>query len=297
MKNLFSIVLIAAFAIANAQETANRFFYELTYAPNKDSLEKKNKEMTILDITKDKSIYRDYLAVSQDSILKLEVEAMQKAGTFKDLSKSVKQPKFSHIITKTYPSMDVSYADYILQDKVSYKDDKPFDWKISGDKAKIGEYNTQKATTSFGGRNWIAWFTTDVPFQDGPYKFKGLPGLIVKVEDDAKNYSWELKGNKKIVDYNAESYSEKLMKQFGQGRNNLEVNREKFEQMYAAYKKDPFGSIRSQLSQIPADAKMPDGTSMSQMMRDAEDRIKKHLSENSNSIEVNTTLEKGKSKK
>ncbi|QQQ27155.1 GLPGLI family protein [Chryseobacterium indoltheticum] len=297
MKNLFSILFVAVFAFANAQETANRFFYELTYSPSKDSLEKKNKEMTILDITKDKSIYRDYLAVSQDSILKVEVEAMQKAGTFKDLSKSIKQPKFSHVITKTYPSMDVSYADYILQDKVSYKDDNVFDWKISGEKAKIGEYNAQKASTTFGGRNWIAWFTTDVPFQDGPYKFKGLPGLIVKVEDDAKNYSWELKGNKKIADYSAESYSEKLMKQFGQGKNNLEVNREKFEQMYTAYKKDPFGSIRSQLSQIPTDAKMPDGTSMSKMMKDAEEKIKKHLSENNNSIEVGNTVEKAKKKK
>ncbi|MCX8533284.1 GLPGLI family protein [Chryseobacterium luquanense] len=297
MKNIFSILFIAVFAIANAQETANRFFYELTYAPNKDSLEKKNKEMTILDITKDKSIYRDYLAVSQDSILKVEVEAMQKAGTFKDLSKSVKQPKFSHIITKTYPTMDVSYADYILQDKVNYKDNTAFDWKILGDKAKIGEYNAQKATTSFGGRNWTAWFTTDVPFQDGPYKFKGLPGLIVKVEDDSKNYSWELKGNKKIADYNTESYSEKLMKQFGQGKNSIEVSRDKFEQMYAAYKKDPFGSVRSQLSQIPADAKMPDGTSISQMMRDTEERLKKHLRENSNSIEIDNVAEKTKKKK
>lgn len=296
MKNIFSILFIAVFAIANAQETANRFFYELTYAPNKDSLDKKIKEMTILDITKDKSIYRDYLAVSQDSILKVEVEAMQKAGTFKDISKSIKQPKFSHIITKAYPSMDVSYTDYILQDKVSYKDDKTFDWKISGDKAKIGEYNAQKATTTFGGRNWIAWFTTDVPFQDGPYKFKGLPGLIVKVEDDAKNYSWELKGNKKIADFNPESYSEKLMKQFGQGKNNLEVNREKFETMYAAYKKDPFGSIRSQLAMIPADAKMPDGTSMSQMMRDAEDKLKKHLKENNNAIELSSTTDAKKKK-
>lgn len=297
MKNIFSILFIAVFAIANAQETANRFFYELTYSPNKDSLEKKNKEMTILDITKEKSIYRDFLAVSQDSILKVEVEAMQKAGTFKDLSKSIKQPKFSHIVTKTYPAMEVSYADYILQDKVSYKDNTPLDWKILGDKAKIGEYNTQKATTTFGGRNWIAWFTTDVPFQDGPYKFRGLPGLIVKVEDDAKNYSWELKGNKKIADYNPESYSEKLMKQFGQGKNNLEVNRERFETMYAAYKKDPFGSIRSQMSMIPADAKMPDGTSISQMMRDAEDRLKKQLKENNNSIEATTSSENGKKKK
>ncbi|MFC7348669.1 GLPGLI family protein [Chryseobacterium zhengzhouense] len=296
MKNIFSILFIAVFAIANAQETANRFFYELTYAPNKDSLEKKNKEMMILDITKDKSIYRDYLAVSQDSILKVEVEAMQKAGAFKDISKSIKQPKFSHIITKTYPAMDVSYTDYILQDKVSYKDEKPFEWKILGDKAKIGEYNAQKATATFGGRNWIAWFTTDVPFQDGPYKFRGLPGLIVKVEDDAKNYSWELKGNKKIADYNPESYSEKLMKQFGQGKNNLEVSRDKFETMYAAYKKDPFGSIRSQLAMIPADAKMPDGTSMSQMMRDAEDKLKKHLKENSNAIEINAVTDTKKKK-
>lgn len=296
MKNIFSILFIAVFAIANAQETANRFFYELTYAPNKDSLEKKNKEMMILDITKYKSIYRDYLAVSQDSILKVEVEAMQKAGAFKDISKSIKQPKFSHIITKTYPAMDVSYTDYILQDKVSYKDEKPFEWKILGDKAKIGEYNAQKATATFGGRNWIAWFTTDVPFQDGPYKFRGLPGLIVKVEDDAKNYSWELKGNKKIADYNPESYSEKLMKQFGQGKNNLEVSRDKFETMYAAYKKDPFGSIRSQLAMIPADAKMPDGTSMSQMMRDAEDKLKKHLKENSNAIEISAVTDTKKKK-
>lgn len=300
MKNLFSIFFIALFAIANAQdskETANRFFYELTYSPNKDSLEKKNKEMMILDITKDKSIYRDYLAVSQDSLLKAEVEAMQKAGVFKDLSKTLKQPKFSHIITKTYPSMETSYADYILQDKVNYKESKPFVWNISAEKAKIGEYNTQKATTSFAGRNWTAWFTTEIPFQDGPYKFSGLPGLIVKVEDDAKNYSWELKGNKKIEDYSPESYSEKLMKQFGQGKNNLEVSREKFEQMYAAYKKDPFGSIRSQLSQIPADAKMPDGTSMSQMMRDAEEKLKKHLKENNNSIELTTAVEESKKRK
>jgi len=86
------------------------------------------------------------------------------------------------------------------------------------------------------------------------------------------------------------------MKQFGQGKNNLEVNRDKFETMYAAYKKDPFGSIRSQMAMIPADAKMPDGTSISQMMRDAEDRLKKQLKENNNSIELNAAAETKKKK-
>lgn len=297
MKKLFlSFAVVLSFAV-QAQETANRFFYELTFAPNKDSLEKKIKEMTILDITKDKSIYRDYLAVSQDSILKMEVEAMQKSGTFKDISKSIKPSKFSHIITKVYPSMETTYADYILQDRVSYKDNQPFNWKISNEKEKIGEYNAQKATTDFGGRKWTAWFSSDLPFQDGPYKFYGLPGLIVKIEDDAKNYSWELKGNKKLENYDPESYAEKLLKQFGQGSNKLEVNREKFEQMYAAYKNDPFGSIRTQLSQIPADAKMPDGSSLSKMMKDAEERLKKQLAENTNSIEITAAAEPKKKKK
>lgn len=292
MKKIFTLFFMATFFALNAQETANRFFYELTYSPNKDSLNKKNKEMMILDITKDNSIYRDYLAVSQDSIMKVEVEAMQKAGTYKDLSKTLKTPKFTHIIVKEYPGMDQIFTEYILQDRVNYKEKPSMDWKITTEKSKIGEYNAQKATASFGGRQWTAWFSNELPFQDGPYKFYGLPGLIVKIEDSEKNYSWELKGNKKLENYDPISYTEKLMKQFGQGVNNLEVKKEKFEQMYTAYKKDPFGSIRTQLSQIPPDAKMPDGTSISQMMKDAEKRLKEHLSENSNDIELQKIKQK-----
>ena len=289
MKNLFTIICIVFCSIANAQEAANRFFYELTYAPNKDSLQKKIQVMTILDITKNRSVYRDYLTVAQDSILKVQVDAMIKAGTSTDISKSIKPAKFNHIITKSYPTMEICYTEIILQDKISYKETKPFKWNITSEKAKIGEYNAQKAKTTFAGRNWIAWFSTEFPFQDGPYKFSGLPGLIIKVEDDAKNYSWELKGNKRIENFDPESYIEKLMKQFGQGTANLQVNREKFEQIYSDYTKDPFGSIRSQ---IPEDAKMADGSSVSQMMKDAQERIKKKLTENSNSIELIPTKKK-----
>jgi GLPGLI family protein len=78
-----------------------------------------------------------------------------------------------------------------------YDDPVKFTWNIQPEKQKIGEYNTQKATTEFGGRKWTAWFSSDIPFQDGPYKFYGLPGLIVKIEDDEKNYSWMLSGNKR----------------------------------------------------------------------------------------------------
>ena len=96
--------------------------------------------------------------------------------------------------------------------------------------------------------------------------------------------------------YDEESYTEKLMKQFGTGKNKLDVDRNKFEQMYEAYRKDPFGSIRSQLAQIPADMKMPDGTSMAQKMKEAEADLKKRLAENNNSIEISDSVSAKKKK-
>ncbi|MHA6696617.1 GLPGLI family protein [Chryseobacterium sp. A301] len=285
MKKIVFVCLFFFTLSLSAQTSANRFFYELTYKPSVES-DSLIKEMTILDITSEKSLYRDYLMVSQDSILKIEVEQMQKSGTFKDLSKTLKQPKFSYKVTKTYPDMGLKYTDQILQDKVSYEETLKFDWKIQNEKKTIGEYQTQKATTTFGGRNWTAWFSTDIPFQDGPYKFYGLPGLIVQLSDENNNYSWELKGNKNVADFQEKSFAETFTESMGGRGNDLVVSRSKFDQLYEAYKKDPFGSIRSHLSQIPADAKMPDGTSIAKMMRDQEEMLKKHLNENNNQIEI-----------
>jgi hypothetical protein len=50
--------------------------------------------MTTLDIAKDKSIYQDFTMAAQDSIIKIAVEEMQKQN-LKDLSKTIKMPKFS----------------------------------------------------------------------------------------------------------------------------------------------------------------------------------------------------------
>ncbi len=255
-----SFALLFLVAFASAQTTANRFFYELTYKPKKDST-KIEKGGTVLDITNDKSIYRDYLAVSQDSILKVSFEKMQKSGVFQDMSKIIKQPKFSHKIYKSYPSMKVQYVDAVLNGGrpmyLSYSEDVKINWSIEKDKQKIGEYEAQKATTDFGGRKWTAWFTEALPFPDGPYKFSGLPGLIVKIEDADKNFSWELKGNKKIENYNELSYGEQLMSQFGSSTKTTDIPREKFEKTIADFKKDPFANMRDQLAKIPADAKMP----------------------------------------
>ncbi|WP_213197118.1 GLPGLI family protein [Cloacibacterium caeni] len=284
-----SFALLFLVTLANAQ-SANRFFYELTFKPKKgiDSLQK---TVMILDVTDKKSLYRDYLTVSQDSILKITVEKMQKSGIFQDMSKVIRQPKFSHKIYKSYPTMKVQYIDAVLNGGrplyLSYSEETKFNWKIENEKKKIGEYEAQKATTEFGGRKWTAWFTESIPFPDGPYKFSGLPGLIVKIEDAEKNYSWELKGNKKIENYNELSYSEQLMAQFGGSLKTTDITREKFEKTLADFKKDPFANMRDQLSQIPADAKMP-GTdkSVKDFIAEKERETKELYGSIDNSIEI-----------
>lgn len=297
MKKFLTLFLLTAFFALNAQETANRFFYELTYKPKKDSV-RTEKVMMILDITKDKSIYRDYTMVAQDSIMKVQVEAMKKAGVFKDITKSITMPKFSEKIYKFYPDMKVQYAERISSGftpmNIGYNDDTKFNWKISTEKQKIGSYNTQKATTNFGGRTWNAWFTTDIPLQDGPYKFHGLPGLIVKIEDDAKNYSWELKGIKKVKDYSELTYLESVAPG-GNGGKVQEVSRDKFEKTFAEYKKDPLASARPMLKPEMLAQKMPGSdVTIGDMMKQQEKMLKDFYGANNNPIEISAAPVKAK---
>ena len=52
---------------------------------------------------------------------------------------------------------------------------------------------SSKKRQEFAGRKWTAWFCRRTSFNDGPYKFKGLPGLIVKISDETNSHSMELR--------------------------------------------------------------------------------------------------------
>jgi len=62
----------------------------------------------------------------------------------------------------------------------------PMKWEITGEKKTIDAFEAIKARTNFRGRSYTAWFTTDIPIDIGPWKFHGLPGLILEVYDDEK---------------------------------------------------------------------------------------------------------------
>lgn len=292
MKKYLSTFLVLSFLALNAQQTANRFFYELTFKPKKEKSETE-KVMTSLDITKDKSIYQDFTVPAQDSIIKMEIEAMEKSGTWKDMSKSIKMPKFSFKIYKTYPDMTVSYMDRISTKLFKYDDPVTFNWKILPDKEKIGAYNTQKATTEFGGRKWTAWFSTELPFQDGPYKFHGLPGLIVKVEDDGKNYSWTLQGNKNVENWEEFSFAEKANTKYGMSNTAVATTKEKFTKSYENFKADPLAEARPYMTPEFLNRTMPGSSkTFGEMMKEQEKLLKDFFGSNNNPIEIPDTKKK-----
>jgi GLPGLI family protein len=67
-------------------------------------------------------------------------------------------------------------------------------WELSEDTLTCLSYLCQKATCTFRGRDYTAWFTIDIPISNGPWKFGGLPGLILKVEDSKGEYIFECVG-------------------------------------------------------------------------------------------------------
>lgn len=66
-------------------------------------------------------------------------------------------------------------------------------WIIQQDSVKqIAGYPCQLAYCHFRGRTWKAWFTTDIPVSNGPWKLAGLPGLILEAYDSAYHYHYTL---------------------------------------------------------------------------------------------------------
>lgn len=83
-------------------------------------------------------------------------------------------------------SVEPFEANYIL-----VKDEYPnLKWDISQEEKVIGKYKCIKATTTYRGKDWLVWFTPEIPLNYGPWKLHGLPGLIVEATDSTNTFSW-----------------------------------------------------------------------------------------------------------
>lgn len=65
-------------------------------------------------------------------------------------------------------------------------------WQIKNQTKRINNISCTRAETVLFGRKWIAWYANDYTFPFGPYKFYGLPGLIIEIADATGSYRYEL---------------------------------------------------------------------------------------------------------
>lgn len=277
MKKIGLIVLGLTSQIIFAQ--ANRFIYQVTMKTDSTNRSAIKTENAYLDVTPEKSIFYGEKRLQRDSLFTRMRQT--NGGSF---DRTQMQNLRSHIdftIEKDFKTGKNTYNSRIARDQYSYDEDRTMEWKILPETAKIGDYKTQKAQTNFGGRTWFAWFTTDVPFQDGPYKFSGLPGLIVKVEDSKGDYSFDLKETKKIG----------ALTNLSQGGNIVKVKRKDYEKQEALFRKDPASFMQTSMrggSGISApqtrggSMRKPDPAQRKQM----EDRMKEEMKKNNNPIEL-----------
>ena len=61
-------------------------------------------------------------------------------------------------------------------------------WKLSDDTLTVSGYLCQQATATFRGVEWRVWYTEEIPSSAGPWRLRGLPGLIVKAESEAHTF-------------------------------------------------------------------------------------------------------------
>lgn len=280
-----------------AQAQINRFFYEYKFIPDSNNKEDVKNEMMYLDIDQKGSTYYSRDKFVSDSITNVEIQKQMKSNSGNmNINRKEKQGQVSYKVTKAYPDFTTYLFRNISSDRYKIKEGEKPDWKILSDKQKIGEYNTQKATTSFGGREWVAWFSTEIPFQDGPYKFYGLPGLIVKIEDTTGSHIMTLVGNKKIADVSASDKEPELpqnIRLFGMGGKELEVTENQFRKVWKDYVNDPTKNMRQMMGgsgdvKVAFKFKDASGKEISdpnEVMRAMEKSAKDRLAKDNNPIE------------
>lgn len=171
--------------------------YELTLREDTTHLEYSRTDNYMLSIGKNNIIssFRGYNSYRRDMERKklgdegVLLEQMQTGQYHSKYLPSVH--KFD--IFKEYEKRIVTTIDHIFSYGM-YEYEEPFDnfnWQITSETDTIHNYVCQKAICDFGGRTWEAWFAMEIPISDGPYKFCGLPGLILNIADTQDHYSYK----------------------------------------------------------------------------------------------------------
>ena len=212
MKTIVSILLLASLAVQAAarEPMIDRahmkclYRYVYTFDTLKNEL---RDDLLILQIGKEVSKCYSYYTFQSDSLQRtpdgakvwseLFRRATEKDGIYGDFP----HVRMSTYVYKNYPTGQMTITDRISSQGYRYADSLHAQTWIMGDSTRqVLGYTCQQATADFRGRHWTAWFATDIPVSDGPWKLGGLPGLILEVYDEGQQHVFTAVGLERVKD-------------------------------------------------------------------------------------------------
>ena len=95
-------------------------------------------------------------------------------------------------VFKNYPDSVLKvYDSYMFENDFHTEPFSEIEWRIVEDSTKsVLGYECSMATTEYHGRKWTAWFAPEIPVCDGPWKLRGLPGLILEATEEKGHHSF-----------------------------------------------------------------------------------------------------------
>ena len=147
------------------------------------------KDLMILRVGENVSQFFSYHTFFADSLIasgcmtfgRLTAEAVRR----RDFANRPGMRTTHDYLYKNFPAGKITNRTNLLMQHFTYEESfEPQEWTIVGDTVReILGYTSFLAFCDFRGRRFYAWFTPDIPISDGPWKFAGLPGLIMEVYD------------------------------------------------------------------------------------------------------------------
>lgn len=209
MKKIFFFFFPFIYFWSFAQELKANYVctYKLDYSING----KKENEQFIMfiDAVNNRSFFQSSINYAKDTIN--ISDPLQLASYESDFNEKVLYEK------KTF-----KVYENIMDAKLFYTENQNLSWQILDKIKKEDGITMQLAKTSAYGRMWYAWFSKETPIDFGPYKFNGLPGLIVSVVDEKNQFIFTLqkfkKKNKKIKLPNESKYKFTTKNNFNKSR-------------------------------------------------------------------------------
>ncbi len=201
---VLSLILLPVFSQLKLAErtvldTANIICtYRYTYLTDLEHPDIIKENLMILEIGDNVSKYYD-LKYFLDYSLTLADFGTARYEEKSGIRRSIRKDAQRTHLYKNFPIGSITVVDrvpfnnYIFEDTLNLQA-----WKLLPDTMSVLGYECKKATTYFRGRNYTAWYAPDIPVSDGPWKFGGLPGLILRVEDERNHHVFEAKGLKTI---------------------------------------------------------------------------------------------------